>query len=190
MAEDATAFWFGSGHVALDLSLSGGADWRSRWERLHRPTDLDAWLAECALGVDGVRSSQRDLVLAQDLREGLWETTQALASGEPMPEAAVATLNEHAGRPPLRRQLRVDRTCVWDGPTARAALATIATSAIELLSADVATSGLRRCEGERCHLLFVDTSPARRRRWCSMERCGNRHKVRTHRARQRQSRER
>jgi predicted RNA-binding Zn ribbon-like protein len=34
-----------------------------------------------------------------------------------------------------------------------------------------------------CSLVYVDTSRPGRRRWCSMEHCGNRHKVRTLRAR-------
>ncbi len=182
MGSDARGFWFGSGHVALDFSLSGGAEWRSRWEQLHAPTDLDAWLAESSLALTGIESNTRDLAAAHDLREGLWGASQAVASGEPPPEAAFEIVNTHARRAQLRRRFGADGSGEWDEPNARAALATIANAAIELLSTDVEQSGLRRCEGERCHLLFIDTSPARRRRWCSMERCGNRHKVRAHRA--------
>lgn len=186
MESDATGdrpgFWLESGHVALDLSLSGGREWRSRWERLRTPADLDAWFAGCSLGLAGTASTMRDLNAARDLREGLWGVSQAVASGESPPEVAIEIVNAHARRPALRRKLAVDGSADWDQPSARQALSTIANVAIELLSADVNESGLRRCEGERCFLLFVDTSPARRRRWCSMQRCGNRHKVRTHRA--------
>jgi predicted RNA-binding Zn ribbon-like protein len=181
---DDTGFWFESGHVALDFSLSGGREWRSRWERLHTPADLDAWLAQCSLGVSGIESTRRDLAAAHDLREGLWVVSQAVASGETPSASAIEIVNDHADRPALRRRFTADGSAQWAKPTARAALASIANAAIELLSTDVDESGFRRCEGERCHLLFVDTSPARRRRWCSMQRCGNRHKVRTHRAKQ------
>ncbi len=180
--EGGSGFWFESGHVALDLSLSGGREWRSRWERLHTPADLDAWLAESSLDLSGIESTVRDLTAAHDLREGLWGLSQAIASGKAPPESAIEIVNAHARRPALRRRFVVDGSAQWDQLCARAALATIANAAIELLSTDINRSGLRRCEGERCHLLFVDTSPARRRRWCSMQRCGNRHKVRTHRA--------
>lgn len=179
---DESGFWFGSGHVALDLSLSGGPDWRSRWERLHTPSDLDAWLGECSLGVAEARSTRRDLDAARDLREGLWASSQAVASGEALPQTAIEIVNDHALRPALQRRFTASGGAEWYQPTTRAALATIAQASIELMSTDIEQSGLRRCEGERCHLLFVDTSPARRRRWCSMQRCGNRHKVRTHRA--------
>lgn len=182
MTAGATNFWFGSGHVALDFSLSGGREWRSRWERLHTPADLDAWFATSALDLSGTRSNGDDLAAAHELREGLWVASQAVASGDRPPSEAIELVNVHALRPSLRRRLTLDGIAAWHEPTARAALATVAGLAIELLSQPPEQSGLRRCEGERCHLLFVDTSPSRRRRWCSMERCGNRHKVRAHRA--------
>ncbi|WP_223192907.1 CGNR zinc finger domain-containing protein [Paenibacillus sedimenti] len=36
---------------------------------------------------------------------------------------------------------------------------------------------IRKCEHEDCILHFVDTSKSGKRRWCSMEACGNRHKA-------------
>jgi predicted RNA-binding Zn ribbon-like protein len=41
---------------------------------------------------------------------------------------------------------------------------------------------LRRCAGaeQGCAWLFVDHSRGARRRWCSMEVCGNRAKARAH----------
>ncbi len=55
----------------------------------------------------------------------------------------------------------------------------IARSAADLLiSPDLAR--LRKCEGENCGWLFVDTSKNSSRRWCSMEDCGNRAKARRH----------
>ncbi|MFH8834731.1 CGNR zinc finger domain-containing protein [Streptomyces lincolnensis] len=46
---------------------------------------------------------------------------------------------------------------------------------------------VRVCGADECALRFVDRSPARNRRWCSMSRCANRTKVRLHQARARQS---
>ncbi|NUP00309.1 MAG: CGNR zinc finger domain-containing protein, partial [Nonomuraea sp.] len=43
---------------------------------------------------------------------------------------------------------------------------------------------IRECAGDNCPLVFVDTSRPGARRWCAMERCGNRHKLRALRARQ------
>jgi len=39
------------------------------------------------------------------------------------------------------------------------------------------------CGADNCALIYLDTSRPGNRRWCSMERCGNRAKVRGHRSR-------
>lgn len=46
-------------------------------------------------------------------------------------------------------------------------------------------SRVRSCEHDQCVLWFHDTSRGGRRRWCSMERCGNRAKAQRHYARSR-----
>jgi predicted RNA-binding Zn ribbon-like protein len=55
-------------------------------------------------------------------------------------------------------------------------LAAIARSAAEILIEGPAAR-LRLCANPSCGLFFSDMSRTRRRRWCSMARCGNRHKV-------------
>lgn len=60
-----------------------------------------------------------------------------------------------------------------------ALLGRLAQSAGELL----ASEQLHRvgcCAGSGCGWLYLDTSPNRRRRWCSMEGCGNRAKAKRH----------
>lgn len=69
-------------------------------------------------------------------------------------------------------------------------LAAIARSAAEIV-AEGASARLRLCANPNCGLFFYDASRTRRRRWCSMARCGNRHKVATfarrHSSRRRES---
>jgi predicted RNA-binding Zn ribbon-like protein len=55
-------------------------------------------------------------------------------------------------------------------------LAAIARSAAELV-AEGPGPNLRACSNPDCGLFFYDTSRTHGRRWCSMSRCGNRHKV-------------
>jgi len=55
-------------------------------------------------------------------------------------------------------------------------LAAIARSAAELL-VQGRRAPIRRCANPACRLFFYDDSRTHRRRWCSMQRCGNRHKV-------------
>jgi len=42
---------------------------------------------------------------------------------------------------------------------------------------------VRKCEDPACTIYFLDTSKNHRRRWCSMELCGNRNKVEAYRER-------
>jgi predicted RNA-binding Zn ribbon-like protein len=67
-------------------------------------------------------------------------------------------------------------------------LAAIARSAAEILVEGPAAR-LRLCANPACGLFFSDMSRTRRRRWCSMALCGNRHKVAAF-ARRRSSRRR
>jgi predicted RNA-binding Zn ribbon-like protein len=55
-------------------------------------------------------------------------------------------------------------------------LAAIARSAAEII-VEGAQARLRICANPGCGLFFSDNSRTRRRRWCSMAICGNRHKV-------------
>jgi len=55
-------------------------------------------------------------------------------------------------------------------------LAAVARSAAEIL-AEGADARVRICANPDCGLLFYDASRTKRRRWCSMAVCGNRHKV-------------
>lgn len=50
-------------------------------------------------------------------------------------------------------------------------------SATDLLTSE-ALIRVRQCSGETCSWLFVDNSRNRMRRWCDMQACGNRAKVR------------
>jgi predicted RNA-binding Zn ribbon-like protein len=61
--------------------------------------------------------------------------------------------------------------------------ARVAEAFVDLASSD-RWGLIRQCSGPRCGWLYVDQSPGRRRRWCSMQDCGNRAKVRSFRARQ------
>ncbi|HSM38346.1 MAG TPA: CGNR zinc finger domain-containing protein [Candidatus Limnocylindrales bacterium] len=62
------------------------------------------------------------------------------------------------------------------------ARAAIAGSFAHFLAAGAADR-LRTCANEGCRYVFIDHSPAGRRRWCDMRTCGNQAKVARHRAR-------
>jgi predicted RNA-binding Zn ribbon-like protein len=56
-------------------------------------------------------------------------------------------------------------------------------SAAELMLDDRALARVHECDGHNCGWLFLDTSKAGRRRWCSMESCGTRAKAQRYRRR-------
>jgi predicted RNA-binding Zn ribbon-like protein len=71
----------------------------------------------------------------------------------------------------------------YDHTNSNGVLAPLAAAVAEFLAtADFHL--VRRCEGEDCVLWFYDRTKAHRRRWCSMEICGNRAKVARFRSRQ------
>jgi predicted RNA-binding Zn ribbon-like protein len=73
----------------------------------------------------------------------------------------------------------------WDAaPAAERLFGPIMQSALDLLTGPHRRR-VRECAGDGCGWLFLDTSKAGRRRWCSMAICGNRAKAQRHRQRRR-----
>ncbi|WP_026929945.1 CGNR zinc finger domain-containing protein [Glycomyces tenuis] len=180
------SFWFDAGAVCLDFAHTGGEGRYAVFETLHKPADLGEWLSQPPLSAataDPV--TPRDLSAAKTLRQAIWDTAHARAAGRPLPDKAVAVLNRTAAAAPLAPELAADGTTAGWAPPVRTAqaLSTLAREMIELLSGPLAER-IRECASDDCPLVFVDSSRPGARRWCSMERCGNRHKVRAHRARQ------
>lgn len=179
------SFRFDAGADCLDFAHTGGEGDYARFERLHEPADLAAWLAEPPLGVvvsEPVTAAE--LAAAKALRQAIWEAAHARAAARPLPAEAVATLNRAAAAPPLAPQLAADGTRAgWLRPVrATHVLSTFAREMIGLLSGPLAER-IRECASDTCALVFLDSSRPGTRRWCAMERCGNRHKLRSLRAR-------
>ncbi|MFF8601432.1 CGNR zinc finger domain-containing protein [Streptomyces sp. NPDC015232] len=102
---------------------------------------------------------------------------------------ALATLERHWKQAVARSRLTLrpdtPRVGVDTAPPGLAHLHDeLALQALDLLRT-LPTERTRVCPGRRCGWLFVDTSRAGRRRWCSMATCGNSAKGRTHYERRR-----
>jgi len=179
------SFFFDAGAACLDFAHTGGEGQYAVFETLREPGDLAEWLAQPPLAaVLTGPASARDLTAAKTLRQAIWDAAHARAAHRPLPVEAVATINRAAAGTPLRPALAADGTAAEWMPPVRAtqALSCLAREMIELLSGPLAER-IRECASERCPMVFVDTSRPGARRWCAMERCGNRHKLREHRAR-------
>jgi predicted RNA-binding Zn ribbon-like protein len=180
------SFWFDAGAVCLDFAHTGGEGPYVVFETLHQPADLAQWLAQPPLtAVMTTPVTARELAAAKALRQAIWDTAHARAAHRPLPAEAVATINQAAAAAPLVPQLAADGTTAgWAAPVrATQALSTLAREMIELLSGPL-SGRIRECASDTCPLVFVDSSRPGARRWCAMERCGNRHKLRARRARQ------
>lgn len=179
------SFWFDAGAVCLDFAHSGGEGRYAVFETLHEPPDLGEWLAEPPLAaVMTVPVTTRELAAAKALRQAIWDAAHAQAAGRPLSAGAVAVINQAAAPAPLVPELAADgTTAAWAAPArATQALSTLAREMIWLLSGPL-SGRIRECASDNCPLVFVDTSRPGTRRWCAMERCGNRHKLRALRAR-------
>jgi len=179
LSEDRDGFRFRGGHAALDLAatLAGRLKDEPR-ELLVTPADLGRWLVSSGLASRKPGTSQDDLARARMLREAIY----AIAKGGGSDDAR-NQLNEIAAERAAAPRLTASGEIVRDGSAAEL-LGTLAQHAVELLGSPDAAR-IRQCEGGGCALLFLDLSRSGRRRWCSMESCGNRAKAEAFRRRQR-----
>jgi predicted RNA-binding Zn ribbon-like protein len=162
------------GHVSLDF-LATVRDWPGRRiDRFDTADDLSRWLAEAGFA-DEASVSKEQLAEARTLRESIYRLLQRALSEGRVPSPQALFVNEWARRTTLAPQIGPSFTRVTvGGNVVAAALACIARETVELLTGpDLAR--VRKCAG--CSLLFVDRSRPGSRRWCSMDRCGNREKM-------------
>jgi predicted RNA-binding Zn ribbon-like protein len=182
---DGQVFAFEPGSLSMAFAITGAPFDESRFETLRNPEDLGRW-AGAILDVPRINASTSDLTQAKRLRSAIWGGVDAVIDGLHPAAADRHVLNEAAGQAPLRPHLEPDGSSTWLRPvTPAAVLSSVASDAIDVISGPRAAR-LKRCQGLNCAIPFLDTSRPGTRRWCSMERCGNRAKARTHYQRQRQ----
>ncbi len=178
---DGHIWWFDSGSLAIDFAYTGAMD-ASGGEIMPAASDLTAWL----LGrfpevVDG--ATDRDLIDARALRGSLARAATARSRGDEIPSDDVDVINLFAATPDIAPSLKGGtRQAGRSRAKASQALSVLAREAVELFAANP-TDRIRQCAADDCELVFYDESRSNNRRWCSMQRCGNRAKVRAHRAR-------
>jgi predicted RNA-binding Zn ribbon-like protein len=183
-------FSFHRGSVALDFAGTV----RSRAspapeECLPDKEALRRWLEESGLAAE-VRPGEADLLVARRLREAIFQLFSDAIDGRRFDADALALVNRAAeglrlGAPRLDGRLRA--RWVTEAPLALV-FGRIAADAILQLSQE--PDRLRRCAREGCGALILSRSRGKRRKWCSMELCGNRAKVAAYRARSKSRRPR
>ena len=174
--------------MALDFAYTGALGGNPAWERLREPAELAEWLEGRFSGVDGTVSDV-DLRDGKALRQAIADVAVAVAvgagagfGGTPNP-LDVDVINLFAATPDIPPALPGgSRQAGRATARARQAFAAMAREAVEIFGKD-SLPRIRCCAADDCGLIFYDDSRSNNRRWCSMQRCGNRAKVRAHRTR-------
>ncbi len=175
-------FQFVGNDLALDFvnTRIGVADHQQ--DLIATPQALAAWLRAASLNCPIENWRARAFTELYRLRESL---RRALVADIADPEV-LAHINSHLQNHVARRYVAHDagRFC-WrqsdDPMSPEALMALLAKAAAELL-VSTERSRIKSCAHPDCVLMFKDTSKSGRRRWCSMETCGNRSKAATFRA--------
>jgi predicted RNA-binding Zn ribbon-like protein len=189
-----------AGALCLDFvnTLTWRGDRAAPGERLVRYEELVVWAMhssalDARLGRRLLSSArrrpqeaQRVLTEAIRLREAL---ARLVAGRGPRSAADLALVNRMLAAAPARATVvRAAHGFAWStgkaGDALDAPLWPVLWSAADLLTS-ARLAQVRTCADARCAWVFLDVSRNRSRRWCSMNECGNRAKVRRHAARSR-----
>jgi predicted RNA-binding Zn ribbon-like protein len=182
---------------SLCLDFANSVDWASHGSErpahadvLGEPQDLVVWGRRLELVPADVPVvvTSRELSTAQELRRAIHSVFAAIAAGDVPSNASLDCLDRHHAQAAEAAQL-VQRDGAWtlDWPfDERRVRYAVASSAIDLLRDTARLERLRICPGDNCGWLFLDFTG--RRRWCSMELCGSRAKMRRFYERQRTGR--
>jgi predicted RNA-binding Zn ribbon-like protein len=183
-SDDQQRWWFDTGSVALDFAYAGGfaARFREGPQTLQTPSELSAWLAERFPEVDA-DATERDLADGRALQRAI-ATISVAVSVDGVPAAEdVDVVNLFAATADIPPVLAGgSRQAGRSRARAGQAFSAMAREAIDVFGVENAER-VRECAADDCHLVFFDESRSNNRRWCSMQRCGNRAKVRAHRSR-------
>jgi predicted RNA-binding Zn ribbon-like protein len=150
-------------------------------EGLSTPERLRRFLTDFDLAGPRVAVGPAEMEAALAVREALFDLFVARAGGAPA-AASVRELERaaRAGRVEVRIEDNEPRL-VATAPGMAGALAKLIV-AVQTAAADGSLRRLKACRRSCCHWLFWDSSPPASGVWCSMSVCGNRTKVRRHRA--------
>lgn len=184
LPETRDGFRFRGGHAVLDATATVlgrlKATPKDQWQSAD---DVARWFVAAGLAATTPVTAAGDLAAARALRETLYQLAQARIAGVAPDAALLAELNAQAALPAAVPQIGTDGRVCFAGTLAEF-LALLAREAAVLFGSDLG-GRLHACEGGGCTVLFLDTSRAGDRRWCSMAACGNRAKVAEFRRRKR-----
>lgn len=187
------------GRPCLDfVNTTSGRGTTDRREHLRAYGDLLAWghhagilTAEEAFALSRTArakavAARRTLAQAAVLREALHAIFEATAYRRSIPVDAVALLNRFMVGAARAERLEPSGAPTWRWTSDPRHLArplwSITRSAVELLT-EGPLDRVKVCPGQACGWIFLDRTRNGRRRWCEMQVCGSRSKMRRYRQR-------
>jgi len=181
-------YWLG-GRPALDFVNTHRERWRRSIDCLTSASDVVEWLVRSGT-LEEPRPAPRGLLAqARELREAIDRSVVAAVAGTAPEPDDVGLVDEWLAYAGARPQLAFDADGMpilgerSAGDSPRRALGLVALDAARMLGTPAERERVRICASDTCSARFFDRSPAGRRRWCSMQGCGNVAKARRHRAR-------
>ena len=178
-------FIFTAGQLCVDFAHTGGSGAYAKFERLNAPEDLVDWFALCSPKLLVEQAGKKDLLEARALRDAIWKSAWAVIANQEIAAEQVETLNRFAAEPAPAPEL-VGLKWAWRSDlSATHGFSAIARDAIELFGSD-RRDRLRECANPECALLLVDISRPGKRKWCTMQRCGNLKKTARYRKKKRE----
>jgi predicted RNA-binding Zn ribbon-like protein len=172
---------------ALCLDFSNSGDWvapgvlgAAEEDVLRDVAGLAVWGARVGLLGNAATPDDAELGAVRGLRQAVNAVLAAIATGaEPAPEALGLVLRTHAeGVRTGRLELSRDGGWrpAWPDEDVRRLRFAVAADTVTLLGDPVRLGQLKLCSGRDCGWLFLDRGS--RRRWCQMQTCGSRDKMR------------
>jgi predicted RNA-binding Zn ribbon-like protein len=172
---------FHRGSLALDFVGTVGRREFAPEERLPTVSALGEWLRQAKLLEPKTRLTAAQFDFAIEVREAAAKVLAAVADGLSLPSRDVARLNAAAAALPPPQLNAKSGERVFSRTNFNVAIACVAADAIAVASEE--RERLVRCNLEECRGLLLSATAGERRRWCSMEKCGNVAKVRAYRRR-------
>ena len=176
---------FLAGRIALDFCNSLSPTERETLrDRILKPADFISWARRASIAMDRT-PGPHVLARLHRLRAALIGIFHALAEERAPRQADLALLNAELAEARAAERLVPGKTGYTIEDAAPAAIDRlrhqIARDAGDLLTGDLRR--VKRCPAHDCLWLFHDDSKNLSRRWCAMDDCGTKDKVRRYRAR-------
>ena len=156
-----------------------------RHDELATARQTEEWLRERGLLDPGAHLGAHGQRMAVKLRGALRDYLQVAPENRSGEIHATAQLNEISCAFPLVVAASEGRVTLAAAPGSSALGRVL--GEFQVLATTARLDRLKMCASEECRWVFYDRSKPGNRRWCSSALCGNRHKTRSYRQRQRET---